>query len=89
MTDVDWDDERPLADWEDPDGEDDAALDVTPTRACSTCGCDVYDDAEQCPACGEYFTRDDQTTTSFPVWIQVTAIVLLGVLTASIWRAFF
>lgn len=86
MSDDDWDDDRPLADWEDPDGEGEDALDETPTRECPKCGCDVYDDAEQCPLCGEYFTREQLGPSAFPVWVRATALVVLAALAAALWR---
>jgi len=83
----DWDDERPLAEWEYPEGEDSDAIDETPTRECPKCGCDVYDDAEQCPLCGEYFTRESAAeTSSFPLWVRVTALLILAVFIAVLWQ---
>lgn len=86
MTDDDWDDDRPLEDWEYPDGEDEDELDSTPTKSCPKCDCDVYDDAEQCPLCGEYFTREQPGPSSFPVWVRATALIILAALAAAFWR---
>jgi len=88
MTD-EWDDDRPLADWEYPDGEDEDALDESPTHECPKCGCDVYDDAVKCPVCGEYFSREAGAPSSFPVWVRVTTLVVLAVLILTIWRCLF
>jgi len=30
--------------------------DETPTAACPACGAEVYEDADRCPACGQYIT---------------------------------
>jgi len=86
---TDWDDDRPLEDWEYPDGEDEDELDSTPTRACPKCGCDVYDDAEQCPLCGEYFSREQPGPSSFPVWVRATALIILAALAAVLWQWMF
>ena len=86
MTHDDWDDDRPLADWEDPDGEDEEELDSTPTKACPKCGCDVYDAAVECPLCGEYFTREQPGSSSFPVWVRATALFIVVALIAALWK---
>jgi hypothetical protein len=44
-----------LDDWEDSDEPDD---DGSETVSCPECGADVYEDAEQCPVCGNYLIRD-------------------------------
>ena len=51
-------------DWDDEDN-------VAP---CGNCGQDIYDDAERCPYCGEYISREDRRFTGKPWWI------ILGVL---------
>jgi hypothetical protein len=53
-----WNDDRPLEDWElpDPDEFGDDEDDDTRTTTCTDCGADVYEDAPQCPVCGEYIT---------------------------------
>ena len=50
-----WNDNRPLEDWEypDPDDSDDG---MPGTVACAACGTEIYEDAPQCPVCGEYVT---------------------------------
>ena len=49
---------RPLEDWEYPDGDDaDDDDEESRTKPCPMCGMDVYEDAEKCPLCGEFFTR--------------------------------
>ena len=55
-----WDDE----DWlDDDDGE-------TLTIPCPHCRADIYEDAEQCPHCGEYVERRSTSTvwSGRPVW---------------------
>ncbi len=43
-----------LNDWEYPDEDDHD--DLSETCPCPNCGADVYEDAEQCPVCGQYIT---------------------------------
>lgn len=44
------------ADDEYPDESDYPDDDESLTQPCPACGADVYEDAEQCPVCGEYIT---------------------------------
>ncbi len=46
--------DRPLEDWEYPEPDENEDEDDFETQACPSCGADVYEDAEQCPACGDY-----------------------------------
>jgi predicted nucleic acid-binding Zn ribbon protein len=79
MDESDWSDDRPLEDWEYPDEvTDDEDDEPTPTRACPMCGIDVYDDAVQCPLCGEYFTRTNRAWEGRPFWWMVLG--LLGIM---------
>jgi len=64
------DDEYP-----DPDEFDD---DTTETVPCPECGADVYEDAEQCPACGVYITHEHSALAGRPGWWIVLAV--LGIL---------
>jgi hypothetical protein len=50
----------------DTSGEDDDA-----TAPCPFCGVAVYDDAERCPACGNYVSREDAPASKTPLWIIV------------------
>ncbi len=57
-------------DWDDgeddyPDEEDDS----TATVECPACGAEVYEEAEQCPACGNYTLHaDDYLWKDRPIW---------------------
>ena len=63
--------EYPDADsWED---------DSTDTRACPACGTDVYEDADQCPVCGEFLTPDTRLWSDKPTWWIILGI--LGIVT--------
>ena len=87
--DGEWDEDRPLEDWEYPGGEDEEDLASTPTAPCPKCGCDVYDDAEQCPLCGEYLTRERSQASSFPVWVRTTALIVVLAMIAALWQFLF
>jgi hypothetical protein len=88
MSDCDFDDDRPLEDWEYPDGEDDELADATPTRECPKCGVDVYDDAVRCPLCGEYFTKEGGGIVSMPFWMQLAAVAALIGMGTAVWFCF-
>lgn len=47
--------------------------DDSPTVECKMCGCDVYEDAEQCPLCGEWLRRTSTVWDGRSPWF-----VLLG-----------
>jgi hypothetical protein len=66
----DWDDD---SDEEWPDDDDSAE-----TVPCPSCGADIYEEAEQCPECGEYVVRDNSVLGGKPRWYIVLA--LLGIL---------
>jgi formylmethanofuran dehydrogenase subunit E len=63
------------SEWDDdPDEEelpeDDDSTDVV---TCSSCGGEVYEDAVQCPLCGEYIIHGSHSISGKPLWF-----VLLG-----------
>ena len=47
------------------------------TIACPHCGADVYDDAEQCPACGQYLSQEDAPAKTPPWWILIGVAICL------------
>jgi hypothetical protein len=56
---------------------------------CPHCGEDVYDDAEQCPACGSWITGEERAWTGRPSWFVVLGVIvaLLTILTWIVcWR---
>jgi hypothetical protein len=59
-----------LEDREYPD-EDDLDPDDDETVPCPHCHEPVYEDAERCPACGHYLSRDDAPFQRKPTWIIV------------------
>ncbi len=74
--------------WNDDLDEDDyagfntAPDDDDPTVACPHCGEEVYDDAEQCPACGRYLSREDAPAAARPWWIVIGVAVCLVIVVA-------
>lgn len=59
--------------WEDDGREtDDADEDVT--TPCPYCRRPVYDDAERCPACGSYLSREDEPYRK-PWWLLIGVAV--------------
>ena len=59
-----------------PDEPDD--LDEDETEPCPYCRRPVYDDAEQCPSCGNYLSREDAPRRR-PWWLVVGVMVCLAV----------
>ena len=83
MTDPEWDDGFEYDEYPDTDDVDDPQV-----LPCPECGTDIYEDSEQCPACGQYVTFEHSPWTGRPTWwivlgvlgvIAVTAMLSLGV----------
>lgn len=53
------------ADWEADDWGDDDSTDVI---TCPNCQSEVYEDAEQCPVCGEFLIRSHRVWEDKPAW---------------------
>jgi hypothetical protein len=68
--DDDWDD---LDDPDEPDDEDDE------TVPCPYCREPVYEDAERCPGCGHYLSREDAPWRR-PWWLVAGVVVCLLVI---------
>ena len=76
----DWSDEDDEQDeYGDDDVTDDDAAETVP---CPDCGADVYEDAEQCRACGSYIVPANHSFAGRPIWW--TILGLLGI-AAVIW----
>jgi hypothetical protein len=54
--------------------------DETETVPCPECGAEVYEDALQCPVCGNYVTHDTSVWSGRPGWWVLLGLV--GVLAA-------
>jgi hypothetical protein len=81
MRDRDWDDE----DWCD---EDDDASDEEESASCPECGGTVYSFSDKCPKCGYWLTDADRRavypSASKPLWLRITAVVVLLAFLASL-----
>lgn len=64
-------DEFPNDEWDDDSAE---------TAPCPECGAEVYEDAVQCPVCGNYITHQTRIWSGRPGWWVILG--LLGVLAA-------
>ena len=60
-----------LDDWPDRDDDEDEAVVV----ACPSCGADVYEDVEQCPACGEWVTHSTHPFSGRSFWFVGLGLV--------------
>ena len=76
----DRDDEDELDESEDPDEPDD---DLDETMPCPHCGDPVYEEAERCPSCGHYLSREDAPWRRPPWWLLVG--VVLGLIVVLGW----
>jgi predicted nucleic acid-binding Zn ribbon protein len=47
------------------------------TVPCPHCGADVYEDAEQCPACGQYLSAEDRPAGRPARWVMVVMVLAL------------
>lgn len=64
--------------FQDHDDQDDGVDDAIHTQPCPHCQADVYEDAEQCPSCGNYLSREDSVERK-PVWVVIGALAALGI----------
>jgi hypothetical protein len=73
----DWEDDDPgmVHDPEDEDWPDD--WDDDPTIPCPHCRREILEDAERCPYCERYLSRDDAPRPRKPWWIVAGVIVCL------------
>jgi hypothetical protein len=71
---------------DDEDLEEEDADGETVIR-CPHCGEEVYDDAEQCLACGSWITGEERAWTGRPSWFVVLGVIvaLLTILTWIVW----
>jgi RNA polymerase subunit RPABC4/transcription elongation factor Spt4 len=75
-----WSDDE-LRDDEYPDEEDAYDEEETLTTSCPACGAEVYEDAEQCPVCGNYITHSTSPWQGrSPLWIVLGTLGALALL---------
>ena len=65
-------------DLEDDEYPDEAEEDSDETVPCPYCEELVYDDAERCPSCGQYLSRQDAPTRR-PWWVILGVVLCLAV----------
>jgi uncharacterized paraquat-inducible protein A len=73
----------PDDDWDDEDDDlEEYGEDEEPTVTCPYCRAEVWEEASQCPKCGEYLSLEDQQARHQwqPRWIILTAALLLGLI---------
>lgn len=63
-----------MAEYDDDLDDDDSDAE---TVTCPYCQASVYEDAEQCPRCGNYISEEDSSPRP-PRWIVVGVIICLG-----------
>lgn len=66
-------------DWPDEDDDDESAV-VT----CPNCHAEVYEDAEQCPACGEWITGSTHPFSGRPLWFIAIGVAGLAATIAAL-----
>ena len=64
--------------WHDADNDLDDDQDDE-TVPCPHCQESVYEDAEQCPSCGKYLSREDIPRRR-PAWIVVGVVIVLAIM---------
>ena len=76
----DWSDDLDENENPEPDWDDDSD-DETETMPCSHCGAEIYEDAEQCPVCGEYvsFSTSVWHGKSLP-WVLIGLAGIIAVI---------
>jgi predicted RNA-binding Zn-ribbon protein involved in translation (DUF1610 family) len=72
----DEDDDREMPDPSDQD-DDDSDGASTDTIDCPSCGREVYEQAERCPNCGSYISRDAAVRRRPPLWIIAGVVICL------------
>jgi predicted amidophosphoribosyltransferase len=69
----DFEDEAEDEDWDQNPDEDE-------TMPCPHCQASIYDDAERCPECGLYLSREDNTSRK-PWWVVAGVATCLAMVT--------
>lgn len=59
--------------WYDEPGDD--LDDAAETLPCPHCGTEIYEEAEQCPVCGNYVTFGTSIWSGRPIWWIALALV--------------
>lgn len=56
---------------------DDDEEDEVATQDCPYCQAEIFDDAVQCPHCGQYLSSEDAPAARQPTWVILTALACL------------
>ena len=62
---------------DDYSGFDTSDSDDDTTLPCPSCGAEIFDEAERCPACGRYLTREDMQNPKKPWWLVAGVVICL------------
>ncbi len=65
---MEFDDRKPLEDHEYPEPDEHDEEDESETILCQHCGESIYEDAIECPYCGQYVTASTGPWTGRPLW---------------------
>lgn len=57
---------------------DETEDDEEPTVPCPSCGEAMHEESIRCPACGHYRSEEDSPLPAKPLWITLTAVVVLA-----------
>ena len=74
-----WDDEDDEADYA---GFDTSEPDDEATIPCPFCGEEIYDDAECCPECGRYLTKEDAPSQPKSWWVVAGVVICIAIVVA-------
>jgi hypothetical protein len=80
--DEDWDED---GDYEAFDGYDSQIDEDAPTVPCPYCRREIHEDANQCPYCGQYVSREDAPRQPKPWWLIVGVVVCLYLIWRWLW----
>jgi hypothetical protein len=58
--------------------------DDEPTVPCPSCRRMILEDSPRCPHCERYISAEDHAAPAKPLWVVVTALILLGM---AVWWA--
>ncbi len=74
-----FDDEGLLDESDDPGFDDwDDEVSAVEMITCPNCGCEVYEEALQCPACGEYVSHATHPFSGRPWWWIILGLIGIG-----------